>query len=73
MEAKALKFHQISNVFGLEEVLWLHVGFEKIHSALAGLAAMRAVAESRQVVRRTHLVVRGGKRISGRSRARMFA
>lgn len=51
MEAKALKFHQISNVFRLEEVLRLHVGFEKIHSALVGLAAMRAVAKSRQVVR----------------------
>lgn len=56
MEAKALKFHQISNVFRLEELLGLHVGFEEVHAPLGTLATMRAVAaESRQVVRWAHL------------------
>lgn len=71
MEAKALKFHQISNVFRLEELLGLHVGFEKVHATLGALAAVRAV-ESRQVMRRAHLVG-GEERISRRSCARMLA
>lgn len=77
MEAKALKFHQISNVFRLEELLGLHVGFEKVHATLRALAAtaVRAVAKSRQVMRRAHLVggARGEERISRRSCARMLA